>query len=404
MSTFRRRLMMYKKPQQPGGLPDTFQQIRYIESTGTQYIDTNYYLDSGCDVIVDFLPLNTTSTDNYGMLVGYLHGSSYNDNFTCNIPVQKTGTTPTSPTLRYNGQSYIWSSDFCKTGDRYLISYGKSGLSLNGTSKTTFNTSSFTCGGKCYIFKANGSSIYLSLKLYSFKIVKNNVTQMELIPCYRKSDGEVGLYDIIGQTFLTNAGTGDFVAGYKLLPDIYQEVEYIESDGSGQYIHSDFSTNNFYINIDCNIQYVNITSTASQLAIWGSVGGGNWLGQNNKVYAIGGSGQRTTTSSMVRKEVYGSINSSGSNMTVDNDSVSRTGTHNNNGYYSIFYGNGTYNSKLKVYEVRFYNNATSELIAHFVPCYRKADTEIGLYDVVNDKFYTNDGSGSFTKGDDVIDS
>jgi hypothetical protein len=37
----------------------------------------------------------------------------------------------------------------------------------------------------------------------------------------------------------------------------------------------------------------------------------------------------------------------------------------------------------------------------FVPCYRIADSVIGMYDVVNDVFYTNNGSGTFSKGSDV---
>lgn len=35
----------------------------------------------------------------------------------------------------------------------------------------------------------------------------------ELIPCYRKKDGVIGMYDMISKEFFTNAGTGDFVAG-----------------------------------------------------------------------------------------------------------------------------------------------------------------------------------------------
>lgn len=36
---------------------------------------------------------------------------------------------------------------------------------------------------------------------------------MELIPCYRKADNVVGLYDTISNNFLTNSGSGTFVAG-----------------------------------------------------------------------------------------------------------------------------------------------------------------------------------------------
>ena len=41
------------------------------------------------------------------------------------------------------------------------------------------------------------------------------------------------------------------------------------------------------------------------------------------------------------------------------------------------------------------------LVRDFVPCYRKADGEIGMYELVAGEFYTNAGVGSFTKGADV---
>ena len=40
-------------------------------------------------------------------------------------------------------------------------------------------------------------------------------------------------------------------------------------------------------------------------------------------------------------------------------------------------------------------------IRSFVPCYRKSDNAIGLYDTVEGAFYTNAGTGAFTKGADV---
>jgi hypothetical protein len=41
------------------------------------------------------------------------------------------------------------------------------------------------------------------------------------------------------------------------------------------------------------------------------------------------------------------------------------------------------------------------LVRDFIPCYRKSDNEIGLYDVVNGVFYANAGSGTFTKGNNI---
>ena len=41
------------------------------------------------------------------------------------------------------------------------------------------------------------------------------------------------------------------------------------------------------------------------------------------------------------------------------------------------------------------------LIRDFVPCYRKSDSVIWMYDLVNNQFYTNSWSGTFTKWPDV---
>ena len=37
----------------------------------------------------------------------------------------------------------------------------------------------------------------------------------------------------------------------------------------------------------------------------------------------------------------------------------------------------------------------------FVTCYRKSDNKPGLYDIVEGKFYTNQGTGDFVKGPDI---
>ena len=68
------------------------------------------------------------------------------------------------------------------------------------------------------------------------------------------------------------------------------------------------------------------------------------------------------------------------------------GNINGSTYYSP---NGT-----KIQYLKMWQDGT--LIRDLVPCYRTLDNEIGLYDLVNDVFYTNSGSGSFTKGNDVI--
>lgn len=55
----------------------------------------------------------------------------------------------------------------------------------------------------------------------------------------------------------------------------------------------------------------------------------------------------------------------------------------------------------KLAEFRFVDDTTGEDVFNPVPCYRRSDGVIGMYDIVSNKFFTNEGTGSFTKGADV---
>ena len=56
-------------------------------------------------------------------------------------------------------------------------------------------------------------------------------------------------------------------------------------------------------------------------------------------------------------------------------------------------------SAMKLYSFKIYESWT--LVRDFVPCYRVSDNVIWLFDKVWNKFYTNAGTGSFTKWNDV---
>ena len=50
--------------------------------------------------------------------------------------------------------------------------------------------------------------------LYYFKYEKEDGTMLfDLVPCYRKSDNVIGMYDLVSNTFFTNSGTGTFTKG-----------------------------------------------------------------------------------------------------------------------------------------------------------------------------------------------
>ena len=58
-----------------------------------------------------------------------------------------------------------------------------------------------------------------------------------------------------------------------------------------------------------------------------------------------------------------------------------------------------YKSKNTLYKCKMY--VSGVLVRYFIPCYRNSDNEVGLYDLANNVFYTNDGTGAFTYGSAV---
>lgn len=50
-----------------------------------------------------------------------------------------------------------------------------------------------------------------NLRLYSCKIKQGDNLYFDFVPCYRKSDNEIWLYDRVGKQFYTNAWTGTFI-------------------------------------------------------------------------------------------------------------------------------------------------------------------------------------------------
>lgn len=60
----------------------------------------------------------------------------------------------------------------------------------------------------------------------------------------------------------------------------------------------------------------------------------------------------------------------------------------------------SYRTGVKMYHLRV--SQDGNLIRDYYPCYRKSDVAIGLYDVVENKFYLPENAATFIKGADVI--
>jgi hypothetical protein len=193
-------------------LPDEYEELEYIQSTGTQWIDTNHIWQSinrkvECKINITshtskshiFASTSNTNGTDYWDLNPY---SSGNNNYMTYIDRTYYGTI----SLQIN-KDYVL--DYNLSGNTIFTTYN--GTSINQLSVPTIPNAV----NSVYIFHVNGASNYNPLKgkLYYFKMFDNGVMVRNFIPAKRKSDNVIGMYDIITQTFFTNAGTGTFTAG-----------------------------------------------------------------------------------------------------------------------------------------------------------------------------------------------
>jgi hypothetical protein len=189
-----------------------------------------------------------------------------------------------------------------------------------------------------------------------------------------------------------------------ILPPQYQQVEYIGSEDGMQAILTN-------IIFDKNIQLEVKTSIIWNGSAWGA--GVSGQAQTTISHSAGRIfityGNTTSVSSVTDNGIAEYVLNNANHQLLDkNGAVKYTYTNvdafvptvplclfcvNQGGYVAGGYGN--------IWYFRARRNTDMELLIDLIPCYRKADNVAGMYDIVNDVFYTNVGSGSFIVGPDA---
>ena len=185
----------------------------------------------------------------------------------------------------------------------------------------------------------------------------------------------------------------------KILPDGYTQVDYIQSDGN-QYIDTEVTNNDSWelqlkmawTEFPTNLYSANGINNNMQI---GATKNGKWtVNGNDSNYSI-------TTNQIYNAHCYQSTKS----LYVDNvlTATRPSISYSNANIYLFAYCSVPNNVKTptgfckeKIYEAKIYDN--NVLIRNFIPCYRNSDSVVGMYDLVNNLFYTNQGTGSFTYG------
>lgn len=418
-------------------LPNEYQQVEYIESTGTQYIDTE--IIPYTNTVAQFKVMNLAVTG--ACIIGYFIDDTTDWRFfnaNSNIYFD-----------RIDSRINTTKADFVinvirefELGNYYVKDLSNNSIILSGTKTDFIGLSTIKLNAS-----SNTETTMSNNRWYYVKLYDGENLVRDLIPCYRKSDNKTGLYDLVTNTFLPNLGTSEFLLGNAIysgiakkikyayvgdpngiarrifpesfLPSGYQQVEYIESTGT-QMITTDYNVQSTDRML-CDYSFpVKVNSTNQDVYVFGA-GSRNASSSNNSFaiavnYGITSAGRYylclgggSHREDFDRNRHIAIINSQSITVMLDeNNKTATAGSFSRctaNQLLRMFggYGGTTLRkTTARLYHLYIQENGTSgEIIHDYYPCRRLSDNAGGLYDIVSRIFWNNnDGTGDFILGPD----
>lgn len=173
-----------------------YQEVEYLESTGTQYIDTGVYADINTKAEFEFL---LTSVENANSNIGLFgaEGSTQNVNsFAVSTNASKEYL---FPQFGNKARTTISNLTF-NINTKYKITLSKDGWYYDNTLGATWsNPTTFTTPLTLTLFKVNAIYANSQSKFYNTKIWNNNLIERNFVPVVR-NDGKPGLLDLANRT------------------------------------------------------------------------------------------------------------------------------------------------------------------------------------------------------------
>lgn len=379
-------------------IEEEYREVGYIESTGTEWIDTGYDINTKTDSIyLEFEALDTTI---YKWLFG-----EHDNNARFGIG---TGDGIDKRNVAYGNNTYKVKDSQIFNG-KHIFQADNTGVYIDGTKVA--NYSEFQSTSSLYLFNLNlsGGTYQTKARVWKYQHYRNGELIRDMYPCLSKSINRAGLFDRVSMRFFGNNGAGEFQ--YSGLPIEYEQVEFIKSNGN-QWIDTGYAfKDDFAWEIDFEGLSVTLfggrTSTV-RTAILYQYAVGNYTsapiaGFNGQTtpfkFADLSSGRHTLK--MAVKQNKGSVWIDG---VQTYNETPFSGSYISGTTQAVFadnFGDGNISEHTisKLFSLKMWQSG--ELVRNFIPCYRKEDGEAGLYDTVTKAFFTNQGTGNFIYPTDI---
>ena len=183
---------------------DAYEELEYIEATGTQYIETGFVPNQDTRIVAK-IKVPVSDSSNY--VLGTRTSATSN---TLTFAASQNG----YYVFGYGTVSNNLSADYNQS-DVFTLDINKNVISINEEVAYTATASTFTCPSNMLIFAVDTAGTIQApgtKSLYSCQIYDNGTLVRDFVPV-KSPYGVVGLLDKLNGVFYPNAGTGKFVAG-----------------------------------------------------------------------------------------------------------------------------------------------------------------------------------------------
>jgi hypothetical protein len=423
-------------------LPDEYTQLEYIESSGTQYIDTGLKGNGTTKVHINARYYTTTSAGGSGRIFGSRDAAAVN----AFAVGSASGTASTNSTVAFffGNQSYLVTDKPIILDEWLDIVFDKTTHNINGVdygdpyNDETFETPQTL---KIFGFDNSGTMGVGYVDIAYCQLWNNNILVRNFIPAKRNSDNVIGMYDTVSDRFFTNQGTGNFIAGPNVsktpysnkvyledsikdslsslnvygktiqskVPEGYTELEYLQSNGTA-YIDLDcILDQNDEIEIDfmktsnvtsCNVFGGRDSASSNNMSVIIASSGSVAADFNNSDYApyrvIATISQNVMYKVIVNKTGRYVYDANGT--LVDSNTTACADTISTPGCYLFHLAGAGLAGKFTGIIYKCVVKGKRDC----VPAKRNSDNVLGMYDKVSGQFFTNEGTGAFVAGPEVV--
>lgn len=412
---------------------DAYRVVEYIQSTGTQYIDTEYYPNPNTRMEADLLFVGDTGNRS-GKVGASPFGCAESNglaSFSMNFGAAKEqdnelftwfektyGQGAAVKKLVINSRTVR--STFTVNAGTGATQYGT--VTLEALLKTTTHVVNPLC-----LFGAGGADglvtpfTVFGMRVFGWKIWDGDTLVRDFVPCYRVFDISAGLLDRVSGRFFKNAGTGAFSYTYDAaLPAAYRQLDGLIATGAQHIATGVYAASNTTVMMEFTPYEVTAQrrmfaaratapsgATADDLFFEAYVKDNNrWaccctdgpydsVSDSAGLWSAGSAAPSAGTRTSLTLDSYGDafyVNG------VKQVSLARSRTQTSPTPIELMRAGGTADEYGwgKLYAAYIWQNGT--LQRNFVPCYRVADGLTGLYDLVTETFFPSEGDSPFLRG------